>query len=78
MASVEKVPMLEEGFRKLEAELQRLDKIFRENAEHFKNKTPTPELVALRDLVKEALETQLRGRTELAREMIRLRVMPVK
>jgi hypothetical protein len=55
----------------VEAELQRLDKIFRENAEHFKNKTPTPELVALRDLVKEALETQLRGRTELAREMIR-------
>lgn len=55
----------------VQAELQRLDKLFRENEVHFKNKRPTPELVALQGLVREALETHQRGRVELAREMVR-------
>ena len=55
----------------VQSELQRLDKLFRENEVHFKNKQPKPELVALQGLVKEALETHQRGRLELARQMVR-------
>ncbi len=55
----------------VKAELQRLDKLFRENEAHFKYKSPTPELMALQGLVREALETHQRGRVELARQMVR-------
>jgi hypothetical protein len=55
----------------VQAELQRLDKLFRENEVHFKNKRPTPELAALQGLVREALETHQRGQLELARQMVR-------
>ncbi len=53
------------------AELERLDKLFRENEVHFKNKTLTPELKALQGLVREALEAHQRGRLGLARQMVR-------
>jgi|GEM_PF-4318370 len=52
-------------------ELQRLDKLFRENEAHFKNRVLTPEISALRGLVREALDAHERGRLDMARQMVR-------